>query len=105
MAACGYRACGCTPANTPYSNGGPTIGSDISTSCCGSLGDVGNGGGSHRRGCRCHWIILDAADGEAGRLAIVVHDAVATAEVQAPAVRGIVLRTTPVEAVIAAIEQ
>ena len=43
--------------------------------------------------------VSDAAGGEAVRLVVVVHVAVATVEVQVPAVGGVVLRTTPVVAV------
>ena len=51
-------------------------------------------------------IVSNAAGGEAVRLAVaVVHDAAPTVEAQVPAVSGIVLRTTPVVAVWAAIAQ
>ena len=43
--------------------------------------------------------VSEATDREAVRLVVVVHVAVATVEVQVPAVGGIVLRTTPVVAV------
>ena len=49
--------------------------------------------------------VSDAAGWEAVRLVVVVHVAVPTVEVQVPAVSGIVLRTTPVVAVWAAIVQ
>ena len=43
--------------------------------------------------------VSNAAGSKAVRLVVVVHVAVATVEVQVPAVVGIVLRTTPVVAV------
>ena len=43
--------------------------------------------------------VSEATDREAVRLVVVVHVAVATVEVQVPAVRCAVLRTTPVVAV------
>jgi hypothetical protein len=49
--------------------------------------------------------VLDAAGGEAGRLGAVAHDADPITEEQHPAVSGVVLRTTPVVAVSAAIVQ
>ena len=50
-------------------------------------------------------IVSDTANGEAIRLEVVIHAAGPNAEIQEMAVTGIVLRTTPVVAVRAAIGQ